>query len=235
MKTAVLLLAAGRGERLGGLLPKAFVGLAGRPLVTHSLETLLACPAIDWVQPLVSEAGEPHWQALVVGPFHNHPKLLPVVGGGAERQDSVAAGLAALPNSISHVLVHDCARPFVYGASVERLVAMLDKVDAAILASPLADTLKRVEGERIHATLARQGLYSAQTPQAFRLSLLREAHAKAKADRFLGTDDASLVERLGVKVAICNNSSLNFKITTAEDLALAEAWCAREQKGTACE
>jgi 2-C-methyl-D-erythritol 4-phosphate cytidylyltransferase len=220
MSVTAILLCAGRGERLGANLPKATVPLAGRPLFTWSLETLQRCACVASI--------------VVVGPARTLRDLLAASGlapakvvawveGGAERQHSVARGLAALPADCDLVAVHDCARALVSEAVVERAVAEARAHGAAIAAVPLADTLKRVEGGAIVGTPARDGLWCAQTPQVFRRDWLEAAHAAAGAT---ATDDAALVEALGHTVRIAEGEALNFKVTTPGDHALAQAWLA---------
>jgi 2-C-methyl-D-erythritol 4-phosphate cytidylyltransferase len=151
------------------------------------------------------------------------PRLAAAVAGGAERQDSVRAGLRALPGDVSFVAVHDAARPLVRAADVARVVAAAREHGAALLAVRVRDTLKRVRGGRVVETPPRDECWAAQTPQVFRRDWLEEALAKAEADGFLGTDDAQLVERLGLPVRVVEGDPANLKITFPEDLALAEA------------
>lgn len=220
MRTAAILLCAGRGERLGAGVPKAAVPLAGRPLFTWSLATLGRCASVDAI--------------VVVGPARTlrellaaaglaAPKVVAWVEGGEERQHSVARGLAAVPADCALVAVHDCARALVGEDVVGRAVAAAREHGAAIAAVPLADTLKRVEAGVIHATPSREGLWCAQTPQVFRRDWLEAAHAAAGA---VATDDAALVEAIGHPVRVAPGDALNFKVTTAGDLALAERWLA---------
>jgi len=221
MSVVALLLCAGRGERLGADVPKAFVPLAGRPLFAWSLEVLQGCADIGAI--------------VVVGPARTARELLAAAGGsfariaafvegGAERQQSVARGLSAAPPGHDWVAVHDAARALVTAAVVARTLRAAREGGAAIAAVPLADTLKRVDAGRVVATPARAGLWCAQTPQVFRRDWLEAAHAAA---RDVATDDAALVESLGHEVRIAEGDRANFKITTAADLALAEAWLAR--------
>jgi 2-C-methyl-D-erythritol 4-phosphate cytidylyltransferase len=221
MSVVALLLAAGRGERLGHELPKAFVPLAGRPLLLHALEALASTPEVDLVIPVVAEMDLPRWQVLLRewGP---RPKLAAAVAGGAERQDSVRAGMRALPPQASLVAVHDAARALVRSSAVSRVVTAAQRSGAAILALPVRDTIKRVSAGRIVETPARAECWAAQTPQVFRAEILREALAKAAAEGYLGTDDAELVERLGVEVEVVEGDVDNFKLTHPQDLALAE-------------
>lgn len=228
VRVAAVLVAAGRGERFGQAVPKAFVPLAGRPLVLRAAEALSAVAEVVCVQPVVPADALERFAALVAGASVS-PKLAPAVAGGAERQDSVAAGLDVLPADIEWVAVHDAARPLVRPADVARVVAAAAESGAAILATPARDTIKRVEAGHSVATPPRGELWAAQTPQVFRLELLREAHAKARAEGRRGTDDAELVERLGVSVRVVEGSADNLKLTVASDLVLAEALLAARE------
>ena len=229
MRVAALVLAAGRGERFGASQPKAFLPLAGRPLVVHAIEALAACAAIEWIVPVLpaAEIGRLAawpWSATAAG------KVLAPVAGGAERQDSMDAGLSALSPDAEFVAVHDAARPLVRPADVARVITAAARSGAALLAVPVRDTLKRVREGRVVETPQREGLWAAQTPQVFRAALLREALAKARTDAFQGTDDAQLVERLGAAVEIVEGDPSNLKITWPPDLAWAEACLQQRQR-----
>jgi 2-C-methyl-D-erythritol 4-phosphate cytidylyltransferase len=229
MRVAALVLAAGRGERFGAGRPKAFLPLAGRPLVVHAIEALAACAAIDAIVPVLPAAEidslrAARWSADAAR------KLVASVAGGAERQDSMRAGLNVLPADVELVAIHDAARPLVRPGDVARVVAAAARSGAALLAVPLRDTLKRVRDGRVVETPARDELWAAQTPQVFRTALLREALARAEADGFRGTDDAQLVERLGHAVEIVDGDPSNLKITWPADLAWAEACVAQRRE-----
>ena len=241
MTVAALVLGAGSGERLrkslgereservegaAGVLPKAFVPLAGRCLLIRSLEALAASPEVDLVVPVVAREAMPRLAGLE-SELRQIGKLHSAVAGGAERQDSVRCGLEALPAEVTHVAVHDAARPLVRPGDVSRVVRAARSHGAALLAVPVRDTIKRVAAGRVVATPPRAECYAAQTPQVFRIDWLRDALAKAEADGVRGTDDASLVERLGLEVEVVEGDPANLKITSAEDLALAEVWLRR--------
>jgi 2-C-methyl-D-erythritol 4-phosphate cytidylyltransferase len=222
MMTAVLVLAAGRGERLGQPIPKAFVALRGRSLLERSLATMLTAPEVDLVQPVVSASDLPRYASLALVESEETMGLCDPVPGGVERQDSVAAGLDALPDEVDLVAVHDAARCLVTVDEVHRVLAEAEAHGAALLATPARDTIKRVRAGEVVETPTRSECWVAQTPQAFHVGLLREAIDKARADGVLGTDDAQLVERLGVPVRVVEGSPRNIKITLPDDLALAE-------------
>lgn len=216
-RTAAILLCAGRGERLGHDVPKAMAPLAGRPLFSWSLETLQSCGGVDDI--VVVGATRTLRELLSACGLPSH-KVIAWVEGGEERQHSVARGLAALPPECDLVAVHDCARALVTLEVIERAIAAAREHGAAIAAVPLADTLKRVEAGCITATPPRADLWCAQTPQVFRRDWLEAAHAQATS---VATDDAALVEGAGHTVRVSAGDATNFKITTAADLAVAEA------------
>ncbi len=221
MSVAALVLAAGRGERFGQSVPKAFVSLAGRPLLWHALAGIAGAPVISRVVPVIARADRERWERWQPE-LAAIPKLAAPVEGGAERQDSVRAGLAALASDVEWVAVHDAARPFVRPAAVARVVEAARACGAAILAVPVADTIKRVQAGRVIETPPRPECWAAQTPQVFRVELLREALAKASALGRVATDDSQLVEWLGISVAVVEGDTDNWKLTRPEDLAAAE-------------
>lgn len=233
MSTAALVLAAGSGKRLGHSLPKGFVQLRGQSLLLRSLEAMAAVAEIDLILPVVPPGQLQHWRELAVGEENGtgspslRQKLEAAVAGGARRQDSVAAGLAALPEGVEWVAVHDAARCLVAPEDARRVILCAQEFGAAILATPARDTIKQVRDGSIYQTPPRAECWAAQTPQVFRLELLREALAKAEAEGALGTDDSQLVERLGVEVRVVESHSANWKITLPEDLADAERWLDR--------
>lgn len=211
-----LLMAAGRGERFGAPEPKQYASLLGRPVLRVAAEALLAGGYVQQLQPVCAAGEEGRISAMLDGLPH-----LPPVIGGATRQASVKAGLAALlPMSPTAVLVHDAARPVIPAGTIPALLAALDENAGAIPAQPVSDTLKRGAEGRIGETVPRAGLFRAQTPQAFRFATLHAAHAAATAE---ATDDAQLLEWLGEGVALIPGHESNVKITFPEDLARVEA------------
>ncbi|MCH8084339.1 MAG: 2-C-methyl-D-erythritol 4-phosphate cytidylyltransferase [Myxococcales bacterium] len=228
MRVAALVLGAGRGERLGEALPKAFVALCGKPLLVRALAAVAAAPEIDITMPIVGRSDLTRLKALEPE-LASIPGLLPPVVGGAERQDSMMAGLAALPPDVGFVAVHDAARPLVATEAVSRVVDAARRSGAAILAIPVRDTIKRVCEGLIVETPNRLECYAAQTPQVFRIEVLREALEKAAAEAFIGTDDAEIVERIGVPVTVVPGDPSNIKITDRADLIAAERWL-RDQR-----
>jgi 2-C-methyl-D-erythritol 4-phosphate cytidylyltransferase len=218
--TCAILLCAGRGERLGAGVPKALAPLAGRPLFTWSLEAFQRC---DAVQGVVLVGPTRTLRELVSASGVGAAKVVAYTEGGDARQHSVGRGLHVVPDSFTHVAVHDSARALVSPEVIARVVAESLEHGAAIAAVPQADTLKQATLGAITATVPRAGLWAAQTPQVFRRDWLERAHREATE---VATDDATLVEWLGHPVRLAMGDPLNFKITTAADLELAEAWLA---------
>jgi 2-C-methyl-D-erythritol 4-phosphate cytidylyltransferase len=203
---------------MGAAVPKALLPLAGRPLVEWSLDALVAAPEVDGIF-VMCPPGHEDVTRVVVGDRGV------VVPGGSTRSRSVAAGLAALPRDTRHVLVHDAARPLVTAGLIAEVLASLEGADGAIAAAPLADTLKR-EGPpgEIGETVDRQGLWCAQTPQAFHQAALAAAFANADDEALdAATDCAWLVERNGGHVRLVDPGRPNLKVTTPADLLVAEA------------
>jgi 2-C-methyl-D-erythritol 4-phosphate cytidylyltransferase len=224
LKSSAIIVAAGSGTRLGFDVPKAFVELGGRSLLWFSLRTIGAVAAIEEAVITVPPGMEAQARAQVRQAREVGLEIpVKITAGGAERQDSVRTALGLTSAEAELVIVHDAARPFATPAMFVAALTAAERVGGAIVATPLADTLKRVGDRRmIVETVARAGLWQAQTPQAFRRDLLIRAHEGAVLDRIVATDDADLVERLGAAVAVVEGSATNFKITTAADLRLAE-------------
>lgn len=209
---AAILLAAGSGSRLGADLPKAFVDLAGKPIVEWALSTLVECPAIDRV--VVATPADSGWRP---------PIGIDQTAGGDSRSESVHNALR-LVEDCDRVLIHDAARPFLSEALIlNTLAALTDDFDAAIAATKVTDTIKRADSQNVVSdTLQRDGLWAIQTPQVFHSDALERALNASVQQRSRATDDASLIEQNGGKVTIVESSPRNFKITTKDDLLLAE-------------
>lgn len=208
---------------MGSPVPKAFVLLAGRSLLERSIRTLTSVQAVQLVQPVVARDALSRYAALTV----DDPKIAAPVPGGEERQDSVLAGLRALPPTVEWVAVHDAARCLVTVGEVEAVLAGARDTGAAILACPASDTIKVVRDGFVEESPPRHVCWIAQTPQVFRRRLLQEAVEKAVAEGFSGTDDAQLVARLGIRVRVVQGQPSNLKITEPSDLATARAWLER--------
>jgi len=212
--------AAGAGERLGGERPKVFAALAGRPLLAESLERLEACEEIEGIV-VTAPAG---WEepVILLAEELGCSKVSAVVTGGSTRGGSVRLALAEIPGEAELVLVHDAARPLVSEEIVARVLEPLGRGwEAVVPALPVADTVKRVEGERVVETVDRGSLVSAQTPQAFRAGVLRAAYGAGHDE---ATDCAALVEERGGRVCWVEGDPRLHKVTTPDDLALVEGW-----------
>jgi 2-C-methyl-D-erythritol 4-phosphate cytidylyltransferase len=217
---AVIIPAAGAGARMGGQTPKQFLRLPTSPILFATVEHFARHRSVDRIV-VVAPADWVGRAERLLKPLPG-PKGIRVVPGGRERQESVALGLEALGDSAAPVVVvHDAVRPFITAALIDAVTAAALDHGAAICALPIRETVKRVRDGFVDATVDRAGLWSVQTPQAFRIGLLREAHDKARRDDFHGTDDAMLVERLGHRVRVVPGLEQNFKITTPADLRAA--------------
>ncbi len=215
-----MIAAAGSGERLGIDRPKAFAALGGRPLLAESIDRLDRCELVDAIV-VAAPAG---WEepSILLAEELAASKVVACVTGGASRAESVAAALVEVPEEALVVLVHDAARPLVGDDVIERLLGPLGEgFDGAVPQLAVADTLKRVRDREVVETVDREGLVAAQTPQAFLAPTLRRAFA---GDLGGVTDCASLVERVGGRVAVVDGDPRLLKITTPEDLALVESW-----------
>lgn len=202
-------------------IPKAFVDLGGHSMLSWSLAAVRAVPSIgELVLTAPAEMQQSMRTEVTATGLEIPVKIVP---GGAERQDSVRNALALTSALSELVVVHDAARPFATPRMFDACIDAAVRTGAAIIAAPLADTLKRADGITISATISRAGLWQAQTPQAFRRDLLLEAHERALRRQIAATDDADLVEQLGVPVEIVEGSALNLKITTPDDLKIASA------------
>ena len=222
MSVWAVLAAAGRGERLGSDRPKAFARLGGRPLLAESLERL---DNSGWIDAIVI-AAPPDWEepSILVAEEIAATKVSSAVTGGESRSESVRLALDEVPEEAAVVLVHDAARPLLSEDVIERVLAPLSEGwDGVVPAVPLADTVKRVDGDRVVETLSRDDLVAVQTPQAFLADALRRAVA---GDVSAATDCASLVEAQGGRVKVVEGDPRLLKVTDADDLALVESWLA---------
>ena len=214
---AAIIVAAGRGERLGGETPKALVDLHGRSMLRRSAEALAACAEVN----ALIVVAPPGFERIAGDEVYGTGKLRAVVAGGATRQDSVRAGLARTTDRDRVVLVHDAARPFIDAEVVARVLEGVRTHGAAIPVAPVVDTIKRVKAGRIGATVDRETLGAAQTPQGFDRKTLLAAYARAARAGVALTDEAMAMERAGLQVAAVPGSVRNFKITTPDDLGRA--------------
>ena len=223
MSVWAILAAAGRGDRLGLDRPKAFAPLNDRPLVAEALERL---DASDWIEGIVV-AAPPEWEepCILVAEEVAAGKVAATVTGGESRSESVRAALAEVPEEVTVVLVHDAARPLVTDEVIERVITGLaDGWDGAVPGLPIADAVKRVEGDAVVETLDREGLVTVQTPQAFVASALRDALADPTLPVATSLDCASLVEARGGRVRVVEGDPHLLKVTEPADLELLASW-----------
>jgi 2-C-methyl-D-erythritol 4-phosphate cytidylyltransferase len=223
MHVNAIIVAAGKGERMGASLPKVFLPLAGMPLLIHTLRNVGRSPIIAKLVLVIASEREALCRELLAT-YGSFGSPVTLVHGGPARQDSVRFGLAALDQECDIVVIHDAARPFVSAELIHRSVTVAAMVGGALVAVPVRDTIKRVtEAGTVVETVSRHDLWLAQTPQTFRVPLIRDAHAHALRKGIQVTDDVTLVEHMGGKVQVVPGGIYNFKITTPEDLQLAEA------------
>ena len=234
MKVSVILPAAGLGTRMGreksGTSRKQFMLLDGAPILIHTIRKFLQCPSVTEIV-VALRAEDMDWARGLI--HQEHPsKTVRVVEGGDSRQQSVENALATLPEDTGLVAVHDAVRPFIDSQLVEQVIAEASATGAAIVGIVPVDTVKRVHKNKIRATLPREHLVLAQTPQVFRFDLLKKAFQFAREDSFIGTDEASLVERLEqVEVSVVQGSDRNIKITKPTDMELARLFLTEETAG----
>lgn len=215
MNTTAIIVAAGTGSRFKSEIPKQFLDLAGKPILVHTIERVASAPSVDTVIAVVPSEYVTELGGISI------PKPLRVVTGGATRAASVFNGLNAVEDDCEIVAIHDGARPLVSVDEIERTIANAKEMGAACLVAPVTDTIKSIRGNEIAATLDRDKLRRALTPQAFRTDVLRRAFEAVELNESV-TDDCYLVEKLGHPIALVEGSVRNIKITNADDLQLAE-------------
>ena len=219
MMTGAVIVAAGSGKRMGGERNKLWLPLGGEPIFAHAVRLFAFHPEVQETVLVVSERDREDVSSWLQAQGIRVTLAL----GGAERQDSVRNGLQALSPECSYVLVHDAARPFVTARQISEIIRQVHRDGATIMAVPVKDTIKVVGATgQVESTPARESLWAVQTPQAFRMSLLLEAHQRAWEAGKRGTDDAMLVEWLGHPVTVMPGSYENIKITTPDDMLLGE-------------
>jgi len=224
MKNIAIVPAAGTGERMGtNNRKKPYLLLNKRPLLYYTLTALDSIPAIAQIIVAVAPGDERFCQQQVLEKFHFN-KSIQIIPGGSSRQESVRRLLERVPDEEHLVLIHDGARPLITPELLDQAIAETMVWKATVLAVPVKDTIKSANDTlQIEKTISRERLWAIQTPQTFERSVIQEAHQRARQEGFLGTDDAALVERMGVQVKIVMGSYDNIKITTPEDLIVAEA------------
>ena len=216
-----IIVAAGKGTRMGGRVSKQFLLLEGREILAHTIDAFEKSPLINRI---VLVANETEAVEQIIAKNH-YQKIYTIVQGGAERQDSVKNGLDAIPGETDIVLIHDGVRPFVTEKMLKEAIAAAQTEDGAIVGMPVKDTIKICDKRRcVIATPNRESLMQIQTPQVFRVDLIIAAYKKAYANDFHGTDDASVAEFAGLHPRVVAGSYRNIKITTAEDMEIAAAF-----------
>lgn len=218
---AAIVVAAGQGTRFGSDVPKQFLLLQNRPIIVHALERLQNAAIISQIIIVAGKDWVPYLGREIVARF-NFDKISAIVPGGKERQDSVLAGLQALPTPHEVVVVHDAVRPLFSLNLLARVINGCNTFDACVPGLPSRDTVKRIDGDRIIETVPRETLRLVQTPQAFRYQKLLQAFAQAAKINFYSTDEAALVEKFGGAVGWVEGEENNLKITTPRDLQIAE-------------
>jgi 2-C-methyl-D-erythritol 4-phosphate cytidylyltransferase len=226
MKVGAIIAAAGSGRRMKTDRPKQLLALNGTPILVHTIRKFDACKVIDYI--IVTAPREAVDEIKNLVKSAGFKKSVAVIEGGERRQDSVAMGLERLQPGTDIVAVHDGVRPFVPVEDIENVVEQAKVGGAAILGVPIVETVKHAKREFVESTLTREHLVLAQTPQVFRTDILKRAFELAAKDEYYGTDESSLVERLGNPVAIVRGSERNIKITRPNDLTLARAFLAEE-------
>ncbi|KEK22619.1 2-C-methyl-D-erythritol 4-phosphate cytidylyltransferase [Bacillus gaemokensis] len=213
--------AAGQGKRMGAGKNKLFLLINEVPIIVHTLRAFEKDEACRSIIMAINEEERPYFEELMKK--YRIQKDVRFIQGGAERQDSVYNALQYV-KQVNYVLVHDGARPFVTNEMIHHVLTAAKQKGASICAVPVKDTVKKVEQNIVVETVERSHLRAVQTPQGFSVPLLLEAHRSAKQGCFLGTDDASLVERIGKEVGVVEGSYYNIKVTTPEDLLIAESF-----------
>ncbi|MBI5755444.1 MAG: 2-C-methyl-D-erythritol 4-phosphate cytidylyltransferase [Nitrospirae bacterium] len=222
MKVAAIIPAAGKGKRMRHVVHKHYILLEGRPILAYNIEAFEKCIGVNQVF-VVVRSGEEEYCLKEVVERYGFKKVLKIVIGGERRQDSVYNGIKELDEDTDIVVVHDGVRPFVSPELINETVKLAMYVDGVVAAMPVKDTIKEISPDGfIKGTHERESLWNAQTPQTFKRRIIEEAFERAFTDNFSGTDESSLVERLGGRVKIIEGSHENIKITTKEDLLLAE-------------
>ena len=229
MKAAAVIVAGGKGLRMGSDVPKQLLKLNGVTILERTLVPFNACPEIDNIVIVAAEAIIEHIESTI-SERQIHIKRTQVVKGGIERQDSVWNGIMAVGSTADIIVIHDAVRPFITSQLITHSITGAEKYGSVSVMRPIKETVKIVKNGTVIETPDRTILRLTQTPQAFRKDLIIEAHQKAREDGFIGTDDCMLVERLGYPVHVIEGNDMNIKITTPTDLEIAEAILKRFEK-----
>jgi len=228
MSNIAIIVAAGQGKRFGGEIPKQFRMVGKLPLLSLTISRFERAKTVDEIAVVVAEEHLLYVREKIVQPY-GFSKVNRIVAGGESRQESVFRGLKSLPIATSLVAIHDGVRPMVSPSDIDRVIMVAQKERAAILARPITETVKRVEGDFIISTLDRAKLYLAETPQAFQYDIIMSAHGQAP-DKISASDDATLVESLGFKVKTVLPDFSNIKVTEMRDLEYAKFMLSRDDE-----
>jgi 2-C-methyl-D-erythritol 4-phosphate cytidylyltransferase len=221
MRADAIIVAAGKGHRFIEGEKKQFYLLGGKPVLAHTLDEFEASPLVRSILLVVGHEDMDYCLKEIVEKYQ-YRKISRIIPGGKQRQDSVKHGMDALPKDLEIVVIHDGVRPFATEEMIEESIRSALRYQAVVFGMPVKETIKMVHTDgTVLKTLDRKSLWQIQTPQTFQVNVIKEAYSKATMEGFIGTDDASLVERLGVKVHVLPGSYTNIKITTPEDLMLA--------------
>nr|HID57936.1 2-C-methyl-D-erythritol 4-phosphate cytidylyltransferase [Desulfobacterales bacterium] len=230
MIVTAIIVAAGEGLRMRSGIRKQYLSLCGQPILAHTLNPFENCSAVQEIFLVIPEEDHVFCQEKIIAPLKTRKKVH-LISGGEIRQESVYNGLKAIDSRCDLVVIHDGVRPFVRKDQIDITIATARKYGSCIVAFPASDTIKLVgTNKQVINTLEREMVWMAQTPQTFRYDLILEAHEVARREGFEGTDDASLVERLGEPVYVVPGDQYNIKITTPEDLRIAESLVQGKEK-----
>ncbi len=225
---SVIIAAAGSGSRMKKRkINKQYRMIGSKPMLSHTIKAFDDNPFVDEIIVIVKEEDIGYCNEIIVEPY-GYRKVSHITDGGSERQDSIYKALKKVNRSSDIILIHDGARPFIEDRQINALIKYLDKEKAAAVGIPLKDTVKIIEGDNIVSTPDRKKMRAVQTPQGFDKSLIMQAYEKAEKEGFYGTDDTTLAERLGIPVRIIDGSYKNIKITTEEDMMIANAFIERK-------
>lgn len=222
MRTLAIILAGGAGKRMGAATNKQFLLIDKKPIIVHTLQIFEDCRSIDGIYLVVNQKDLPLIQEEILETYRFN-KLMKLVIGGKLRQDSVRNGLEAIDRPCDIVIIHDGARPLISPSFIEKGISLMEVFDAVIPALPVKDTVKVISKEGfVSKTLARDSLWNVQTPQTFKCELIMKAYRDGMAKKYHGYDDATFVEHMGKKIKVIEGSPYNIKITTPEDLIIAQ-------------
>jgi 2-C-methyl-D-erythritol 4-phosphate cytidylyltransferase len=220
---SVIIPAAGRGKRMGSKVSKQYLEIGDKPIIVHTIEKFVQSEDINEIIVVTAQEELDFFKNQIISKY-NLNKNLKIVAGGKERQESVYNGLKSISHKTDIVLIHDGARPFVSIDEIEKSIQGARRYGACVIGVKVKDTIKVCNDEGyIESTPKRERLWAVQTPQSFQTSIIMNAHKKAEEENFLGTDDASLVERIGYRIKMIEGKYQNIKITTADDLTIGEA------------